>query len=138
MKLNKEECLRWLDQARHNLEVAEHNLKANFYSDACFLSEQAAQMALKAFIIFHKKRFIWEHSIQKLAEISGHYDSDFVKFVNYGKILDRYYILTRYPNALPSPAIPYKTYTEKDAKEALNLAKEIINLVNRKLEGKTI
>jgi HEPN domain-containing protein len=30
MKLNKEDALRWLEQAEHNLRVAENNLKANF------------------------------------------------------------------------------------------------------------
>jgi len=130
MRLNREEALRWLEQAKHNLEVAQNNFKANFYSDTCFMAEQAAQMALKAFIIYHKNRFIWEHSIQELARICTEYDSNFGKFVEFGKILDRYYIPTRYPNALASPAVPYKIYTEKDAKEALNFAKEIIAKVS--------
>ena len=63
--------MRWLEQAEHNLEVAEHNLKlkAKFYSDACFMAEQPAQVGLKAFtfIIYHERRLIWEHSIQRRA-----------------------------------------------------------------------
>ncbi len=30
MKLNKEDALRWLEQAEHNLEVTESNLKMTF------------------------------------------------------------------------------------------------------------
>lgn len=134
MKLNKEDALRWLEQAEHNLEVAENNLRAQFYSDACYMAEQTAQIALKAFIIYHKKRLIWEHSIQELSTICSQYDKDFEKFIEFGKILDRYYIPTRYPDALARPAVPYKTYIEKDAKDALELAKEIIKNVKKKIK----
>ncbi|PXF53606.1 MAG: hypothetical protein C4B56_01665 [Candidatus Methanophagaceae archaeon] len=54
--------MRWLEQAEHNLK-----LKAKFYSDACFMAEQPAQVGLKAFIIYHERRLIWEHSIQRRA-----------------------------------------------------------------------
>jgi HEPN domain-containing protein len=67
MKLNYAEALRWLEQAKHNLDVAEHILKARFFSDTCFMAEQAAQVALKAFIIYHKKRLVWEHSVLHFA-----------------------------------------------------------------------
>lgn len=136
MKLNKEDALRWLEQAEHNLKVAENNLNAQFYSDACFMAEQTAQVGLKAFIIYHKKRLIWEHSIQELARLCVQYDSSFQKFIEYGRILDRYYIPTRYPDALARPAVPFKTYTEEDAKTAIKFAKEIIKKVKNKIEGK--
>jgi len=135
MKLNREDALRWLEQAEHNLKVAEHNFKASFYSDACFMAEQTAQAALKAFIVYHKKRLIWEHSIQELARISAQYDENFEEFIEYGKILDRYYIPTRYPDALARPAVPYKTYTEKDAREALNFARKMVGKVSEKIRG---
>lgn len=135
MKLNKEDALRWLEQGKHNFTVAEHNFKAGFYSDACFMAEQTAQVCLKAFIMYHKKRLIWEHSIQELANICSQYDKYFEKFIEHGRILDRYYIPTRYPDALARPAIPYKTYTEKDAKEAIELASEILAKVEKKIQG---
>jgi HEPN domain-containing protein len=102
MQLNRDEALRWLDQAEHNLEVAKNNLNSGFFSDASFMAEQTAQVALKAFVILHKKRYIWEHSVQELARISSEYDKDFNDLIEPGKILDRYYIPTRYPNALAS------------------------------------
>lgn len=134
MQLNKEEALRWFAQAEHNLEVAENNLKSNYYSDACFMAEQTAQIALKAFIIYHRKRLIWEHSVQELTRICSQYDKEFEKFIEYGLILDRYYIPTRYPDALPRPAIPFKIYIEKDAKEALKFAKTIVETVRQKIQ----
>jgi len=97
------------------------------------MAEQTAQVALKSFIIARKRRQIWEHSIQELARLCNQYDKDFTELVEAGKILDRYYIPTRYPDALASPAVPYKTYTNKDAVEALGLAEKIIGLVKQKL-----
>ncbi|MGB9773379.1 MAG: HEPN domain-containing protein [Bacteroidota bacterium] len=134
MKLTKEEALRWLDQAEHNLKVAESNLQQKFYSDVCFMAEQTAQVALKAFVIYHKKRLIWEHSIQQLAQICTQYDNDFTEFIEMGMILDRYYIPTRYPDALATPAVPYKTYREKDALEAIEFARKIVMKVKNKIE----
>jgi HEPN domain-containing protein len=81
MKLNKEEALRWFAQAEHNLRVGENNLKAQFYSDACYMAEQTAQIALKAFIIYHKKRLIWEHSSQELSMVCCQYAKDFEEFI---------------------------------------------------------
>jgi len=49
--------------------------------------------------------------------------------------LDRYYIPTRYPDALARPAVPYKTYTEKDAREALNFARKMVGKVSEKIRG---
>lgn len=106
MKKSKEEALRWLKQSEHDLKVAKNNFNANFYSDACFMAEQASQKALKAYLIFKTKRQVLEHSVQTLAKKCFKYDKNFKKIIDYGRILDRYYIPTRYPNALAPPAIP--------------------------------
>ncbi len=98
------------------------------------MAEQSAQVALKGFIIANKRRYIWEHSVQVLAKNCSEYDKDFVKLIEDGKILDRYYMPTRYPDALASPAVPYKTYNEADALEAISYAKKIIALVKKKLK----
>jgi len=131
MKKNKEEALRWLKQAEYNFQVAENNLNANFYSASCFMSEQSAQAALKAYLIFKRSRpVLWIHSIKKLAENCLQYD----EIVEYGKILDRYYIPTRYPDALTPPAVPYEIYTERDASEAISFLRKILDTVKRGIE----
>lgn len=97
------------------------------------MAEQTAQVALKAFIIARRRRQIWEHSIQELARLCSQYDKDFTELVEAGKILDRYYIPTRYPDALASPAVPYKTYIKKDAIEAISLAEKMTEMVRKRL-----
>ncbi len=48
--------------------------------------------------------------------------------------LDRYYIPTRYPNGLPG-GVPSQYFDDpEEAKEAMQLAKSVIDLVERKIK----
>jgi len=136
MKKGKEEALRWYRQAEHDLKVARHNFEGKFYSDACFMCEQASQKALKAFLIFKTGRTAFgEHSIQTLAQKCLPYNQKFKEVIDYGRVLDRYYIPTRYPDALSPPAVPFETYNEEDALNALDMAGRIISLVGEELKA---
>jgi len=124
MRNPKEDGLRWLSQAEHDLESAINNLeKVKFYSDACFMFEQASQKALKAYLLFRGERYILSHSVRELVDWCTKFDGEFNNFIEYGMILDKYYIPTRYPNALAPPAVPYKSYTEREAKEVVDYVK---------------
>jgi len=46
MKKNREEALRWLDQAEYDLESAKRNYENEIYAYACFMCEQSAQKTL--------------------------------------------------------------------------------------------
>ncbi|HHT9117895.1 MAG TPA: HEPN domain-containing protein [Candidatus Hypogeohydataceae bacterium YC38] len=133
MKRPREEAQRWLDQARHNLEVAKSLNSQKFYSDACFMSEQAAQVALKAFLYLKGERFVTAHSVAELVMMCQAHSQEFAPLLNAGKMLDKYYIPTRYPDALAPPAVPYKTYTSEEAQKALQQAENIVELVEKKI-----
>lgn len=49
--------------------------------------------------------------------------------------LDHYYLPTRYPNSLPG-GIPAEAFDESDALRALQLARDVIGVVKRKLAGR--
>src|SRR6266850_7800356 len=68
MRPSRETALRWLRQADHDLTVARGHQERADYSDACFMAEQAAQKALKAFLIGHGHRSVPIHSVAQLAE----------------------------------------------------------------------
>jgi len=91
------------------------------------MSEQAAQKALKAYLIYKGRRYVWEHSIQELAKLCMKYDKKFRDIIDAGMILDKFYIPTRYPDALTPPAVPYKSYREEDAVEAIKTASDNSN-----------
>jgi len=136
MKRSKEEAERWLKQAEFDLHSAKKNYEQKIYSYTCFLCEQSAQKALKAYLFFKGERYVLEHSIKKLVENCSKFDAEFSLFEKHGAKLDKYYLSTRYPDALPFPAIPYESYTEEDAQEAIKLASEILNFVKNKIEIK--
>jgi HEPN domain-containing protein len=117
---------RWLRQAKYDLAQAERLLGDGVFSYAAFFSEQAAQKALKAFLISRGSRFVAIHSVGELARAAAEIDSRFVELVQSGLRLDRHYLVTRYPDALPAPAIPAESYTREDAEEAVAGARGIV------------
>jgi HEPN domain-containing protein len=125
MKYPKDDARRWLREAEVTLAQAEEAVRDKFYNLACFLAEQTAQKALKAVLYLWGARQITIHSITELAQTLSAKDKKFEKFVPLGKQLDKYYILTRYPDAVPGPTIPSEIYTEEEACEAVQIAKEI-------------
>ena len=133
MKRSREEANRWLEQAKYDFQSAKRMDEQKDYSNACFFSEQAGQKALKAYLYFKGERYIWEHSVFKLAIKCTNYERNFDKIIDGGKILDRYYLTTRYPDAIAPPGIPYESFTEKDASEAISYAKKILEMVKNRL-----
>lgn len=131
MKQSAAEAQRWLKQAQHDLVVAKKNLENKFYADSCYSAEQAAQKAFKSYLYFRGERFVTEHSIKELAGRSAKHQPDFKKLIDIGRILDQYYIPTRYPDALAFPAIPFESYSATEAREAVQIAEEILTIVKK-------
>ncbi|MGB9797879.1 MAG: HEPN domain-containing protein, partial [bacterium] len=92
---------RWLEQAIHDLEDARFNLSGGRYNVACFLAQQAAEKALKAFLLKKGADEVWGHSIADLCEDAKNFDPSFAKIEREITLLDKYYLPTRYPDALP-------------------------------------
>ena len=133
MKKPLETARRWLAQAEHVLEMTETLLEHGFWSDTCFHSEQTAQLALKAFLYSQGRRFINIYSVRELAFNCENMDPEFSVFADYGMFLDRYYLATRYPDALPEPAIPFESFSEQEAVQALGYATEMVEMVRAKV-----
>jgi len=55
------------------------------------------------------------------------------KILKCGKMLDKHYLPPRYPNMWPSGA-PHEFHDLEDAEEAINCAKEILELVKRNIK----
>ena len=104
-----------------------------FWSGTCFQSEQTAQVALKAFLFFKGRRYVRIHSVRELALECAREDDEFSELVPHGAVLDRYYLSARYPDALPDPAVPFESFVEQDALQALEFAAEIVNTVRAKI-----
>lgn len=133
MKPSPEAGLRWLRQAEHDLNVAQSHQERDNFSDACFMAEQASQKALKGFLIAQGRRSILIHSVAQLSEECSQIDKDFSSHIAPARILDQYYIPTRYPDALAPPAVPFESYTPEQGDKAVQTARAIVSLVRAKL-----
>jgi HEPN domain-containing protein len=132
---HKEESLRWLTQAKDEFRDANDLRKRERFYLALFHFQQAAEKALKAYLYLKVKSIevFYTHSIDDLLEMACDISSDF-KEVAQGKQLDKYYIPTRYPNGLPG-GVPSRYFDDpKEAKEAMELAKKVIELVDKKIK----
>jgi HEPN domain-containing protein len=119
---------RWLLQAERDLDDAEFNLSGRRYNVACFLAQQSAEKALKAYLFSKGAEEVWGHSVAELCKDAQTFDPAFSQLDPKASPLDKYYIPTRYPNALPG-GIPSKAFDENDAKSAIRLTKEVIDFV---------
>lgn len=123
-----EEYKLWLKKAHDDLRWTKHNIEAKEYSGACFSAQQAAEKALKAFIVLHNKHLKKIHDVEALLESCVKIDSKFGALRKPAKILFPYYIETRYPLG---EELVY--FDKPKANEAYLAAEEIIKFV----EGKT-
>lgn len=128
-----EEAQRWFEQARWDVGAARRVREAGLYSLACFVSQQAAEKALKAYLFCQGLEVIREHSVGRLAKRAAQYDPDFAEVRVWAGLLDKYYIPTRYPNGLASGGIPAEAYDDHDAARALELAEKLFEVVETKL-----
>lgn len=132
MKDPKGERERWFEQARRDLEAAEGNLSQGYWWVACFLSQQAAEKAVKAYLYGQGERLVLGHSVAQLVRDAATHDALFAGLGDTASKLDRFYIPTRYPNGLPG-GIPADSYSEQDARQAIDLARQVLQSVEERL-----
>jgi HEPN domain-containing protein len=125
------EAQRWFRQARADLEVAHTLQEAKHYAAACFHSQQSAEKALKAVLYSQGARIVLGHAVTELVRQCQAHDPDFAN------IMDQFYISTRYPNGLPSPAVPGETYTETQARTALDAVERVLGMAEGFLRNHT-
>lgn len=124
-----EEGQRWLRQARQDLHWTRHLAEEGAYHLACFLAQQVAEKALKAFLYAQGKEIVLGHSVERLCSDATAFDVQFREHARSWSILDGYYIPTRYPNSLPG-GIPADVYTKDAADRAVALADEVVGVVS--------
>ncbi len=126
------EGLRWLEQAEADREGARLLLEGGSYHLACFIAQQVAEKALKAFLYAQGEDFVIGHSVEALCRWAARYDPEFETLRTEVAPLDGYYLPTRYPNSVPD-SIPARIYNRAIALEALRMADAVLSLVRRKL-----
>ena len=128
MKDLKNESRRWWKQALSDFELLSAVRKAGKYDACCFLSQQTAEKALKAYLFSQGEELIFTHSIFRLCDMAAQYDPEFQELKDQVKSLDFHYVEARYPNALED-VIPAEFYEDHDAEQAIAMAEAVIKAV---------
>lgn len=117
--------LDWFRQAQADLQHARHSIEHADYNWSCFAAQQAAEKAVRA---AHQKigQEAWGHSVTELLEsFSSPSDRPDTELLDRARALDKHYIPTRYPDALPVGA-PASFYTRAEAERAVGDAEVIL------------
>lgn len=127
-----EEGSRWLEQAKEDLKWTKDLAERGGYHIACFLAQQVAEKALKAFLYSQGLEIVLGHSVGRLCQSARRFVPRFGKLAEKWAILDSYYVPTRYPNSVPD-SIPAHVFSAAAAAEAVRLAEEVVTFVDLRL-----
>ncbi|MBC7227942.1 MAG: HEPN domain-containing protein [Thermoflexales bacterium] len=114
----------WLDQAWRDLEHARRDMADGFHEWACFSAQQAAEKGLKA-LYQHLGGEARGHSVKWLLERLPLEEEVRQELIECARILDRFYIPTRYPNGFDYGK-PADYYTVADSQQAIGCAERIL------------
>ena len=127
------EGARWLRQARQDLVDADFAREGSRFNIACFLGQQAAEKALKAFLYHRGAEDVWSHSLIDLCEDAKLFEMFFDTIKSEARQLDKYYEITRYPYYLPG-GIPSEAFDRDDADRAIALSQLVVDFVGERLD----
>jgi HEPN domain-containing protein len=121
----------WLLQAERDLEQSEDSRLAGRHEWACFAAHQSAEKAAKALHLSLGQE-AWGHVVARLLmelpndiDVSG-------ELVEKAKVLDNFYIPTRYPNG-HSQGAPFEHYGRLQSEEAIRYARSILEFVRSQM-----
>jgi HEPN domain-containing protein len=115
----------WLKQAERDLEQAVASRADGRHEWACFAAHQAAEKAVKALHLACNQE-AWGHVVARLLrELPSAVSPE---LVDKARVLDSFYIPTRYPNGHPEGA-PFEHYGGLQSQEAIRHAGEILDFV---------
>ena len=118
----------WLYFAESDLRLAYKALEEELFHLVCFHAQQTAEKLLKSQFIVHNKPVPKIHSLIELANRLSGIITGIEAFMDDFRSLDRFYLPTRYPDALPgslAEGLPLK----KDAEEALASAQKFLDFL---------
>jgi HEPN domain-containing protein len=115
-------------QAENDLEWARYSFEGKFHAQTCFVSQQAAEKALKAFAFSRGFDVVKTHSLVRIIRELEE-DGDLER---HARELDLYYVSGRYPDAFPAGA-PFEVLGEEQARRALAAAEEILRIVSDRM-----
>lgn len=121
----------WFAQAERDLQQARASQQDGRHEWACFAAQQAAEKAIKALHLALGQE-AWGHVVARLLR---ELPLDVPQaLVDRGKVLDNFYVATRYANG-HSEGPPFEHYGAIQSADAINYAGEILDFVRVQMAG---
>ncbi|GAB4109588.1 MAG: HEPN domain-containing protein [Acidobacteriota bacterium] len=132
---NRYEAEPWLSTAEEDLAAVRVLIESRAFAQACFYAQQSAEKAVKA-LWYAVDADPWGHSVQRLVmEFPRRSEvADSQCWIEWGALLDKYYIPARYPNGLPD-LTPGQVYSGEDARRGLEAVTGLLAGCRRWLES---
>jgi HEPN domain-containing protein len=118
----------WFGRAEEDFSFAQIGFREKYFSHACFLSQQAVEKSLKAFLLLKGRNVPRIHKVVELANLCVEISANLEPLKNDLKLIDEFYIPTRYPDAVPgglADALPGRD----EARAALETASTILQII---------
>lgn len=126
-----EEGRRWLAQAEADLEAAHYNFEGELFYITCFLAQQSAEKAIKAYLYTRGDERVIGHAVTELLNRAG---GAFESLSEDAPVLDAYYLPSRYPDSLPG-GIPAEVFGRSAARTALEISGRVLELAAKELHS---
>lgn len=122
----------WLKKAENDLINAEHTMKMATppCDTVCFHAQQCAEKYLKGFLAFHEIDFPKTHSLEDLVLLCKRVEPLIESEVGNVETLSSYGVEVRYPGEI------YYDIPVEDAREAIDIAKNVKRVILKYLKGK--
>ncbi|QPN62241.1 HEPN domain-containing protein [Synechococcus sp. CBW1004] len=120
----------WIRQAEDDLRAARLLQAAGQSAQACFLSQQVGEKAIKA-LLAAEDRDLRSHSLTALLRTLD--EELAVRWQRQARVLDKLYAPTRYPDAL-GDELPADVFGPEDGEAALQAAGELLDWASQQLQ----
>ena len=121
-----QEHKRWLNIVKDDLASAKGLLKLEIFSTATYHCQQAAEKALKAYLVFMGCEAPKTHDLLKLIKLCRHFNNDFEKLYKEAGALNPFSTKFRYPTEFDIP-------DHDDTKDAIKQAERIVRFALKEI-----
>jgi HEPN domain-containing protein len=122
----------WLVLANEDLAMAEYAMAGGIFRQACFHAQQAAEKALKGFLVARAGAHAKSHSLEQLLFSDPGVHDELQPWRERLRRLDGFYLATRYADAISLEA---GEPTREEARASLDDAKGIVAEITVKIGG---
>ncbi len=128
VEAKSQEVRQWMQKAEHDLLAAAHvlGLDEPLTDIAVYHCQQAAEKALKAFLVEHDAPFGKTHDLDELVAQCATIAADFSRLSEAAAILTPFAVAFRYPTGQPDPPV-------SEAWEAVEMARTVVSIVVARL-----